>query len=221
MTHTNASASIEDYLGAIFRLQGDRNQPLPLSQLQEHFGFSPISIHEMVQKLAQKGLAEYFPYKGVRLTAIGEKTATSLVRRHRVWEFFLANELNVPIDEAHDLAGSLEHAVPDWVTERLYDFLGQPESCPHGSQIGEQADREKGTCLADAKIGQSILINRISPENPKSLKIARQSGLIPGKLVEIIARSESNLSFSIDDQKKTILMKDSAFFWGKVLPDGA
>lgn len=218
---TNSSDSIEDYLGAILRLQRDRSLPLPLSQLQEHFGFSPISIHEMVQKLAQRGLAEYFPYKGVCLTEKGEKSASSLVRRHRIWEFFLTNELNVPIDEAHTLAGNLEHAAPDWVTERLFDHLGQPEACPHGSEIASQKEQAKGDCLADAIVGQTILINRISPENPISLKVARQSGLMPGKIVKITSRSESDLNFLMDDQNKTLLIKDSAFFWGKVQPDGA
>lgn len=218
---TNTTDSIEDYLGAIFRLQKDRTLPLPLSQLQDHFGFSPISIHEMVQKLAQKGLAEYFPYKGVCLTEKGEKTASSLVRRHRIWEFFLSNELKIPIDEAHLLAGNLEHAVPDWVTEKLFDYLGKPDSCPHGSEISEKNTIHQGDCLADTEVGQMILINRISPENPVSLKIARQFGLIPGKLVKIISRSEADLSFILDNQNKTLTAKDSAFFWGKVQPDGA
>jgi Mn-dependent DtxR family transcriptional regulator len=47
--------------------------PLPLGDLQEHFGFSPISIHEMIQKLVQRGLVEYLPYKGVVLTPSGSR----------------------------------------------------------------------------------------------------------------------------------------------------
>jgi DtxR family Mn-dependent transcriptional regulator len=48
----------------------------------------------------------------VRLSDTGRNTAAALVRRHRIWECFLANELKVPIDEAHHLAHDLEHAAP-------------------------------------------------------------------------------------------------------------
>ena len=44
-----ATATIEDYLGAVYRLREAPEAPLPLAQLQEHFSFSRVSIHEMVQ----------------------------------------------------------------------------------------------------------------------------------------------------------------------------
>jgi Mn-dependent DtxR family transcriptional regulator len=52
---------VEDYLGAIYRLRDDPESPVPLSALGEHFGFSPVSIHEMVQKLSQQGWIRYYP----------------------------------------------------------------------------------------------------------------------------------------------------------------
>ncbi len=156
---TNSSVSIEDYLGAIFRLQRGGGLPLPLGELQELFGFSPISIHEMVQKLVQRGLAEYLPYKGVLLTPIGYDLAASLVRRHRIWECFLANELQVSIGEAHHLAGDLEHAAPDWITERLFNHLGQPSSCPHGSDINNLGTFPEGRPLSEGVVGQVMRIS--------------------------------------------------------------
>jgi DtxR family Mn-dependent transcriptional regulator len=126
---------IEEYLGVIYRLRQEPEMPLPLARLQEYFNYSLISIHEMVQKLENQEMLIYTPYHGVVLTAAGDKIAAALVRRHRIWERFLNDLLGIPSDMVHDMAGQLEHAAPELVTERLAEMLGQPDQCPHGSAI--------------------------------------------------------------------------------------
>ncbi len=140
---------IEEYLGVIYRLREGANIPLPLARMQEHFNYSLISIHEMIQKLESQALVIYTPYHGVVLTRSGEKIATALVRRHRIWERFLADSLKVPEEIVHAVAGQLEHAAPELVTERLAELLGQPEECPHGSVIpGAAAELAPGAGLS-------------------------------------------------------------------------
>jgi DtxR family Mn-dependent transcriptional regulator len=218
---TTPSISIEDYLGAIYRMEPKDRQPLPLGELQQHFGFSPISIHEMVQKLVQRGMAEYIPYKGVLLTDTGRTTAAALVRRHRIWECFLANELKVPIDEAHNLAGDLEHAAPDWITERLFAHLGQPVSCPHGSEISEQVALPEGVSLNNGESGKKYLLTRISPENKNSLHLAREYGLLPGETVRVTGREEDQVFFEINGIDKKIHSEELGCFWGMDITDGS
>jgi len=218
---TTPSISIEDYLGAIYRMEPINRQPLPLVELQQHFGFSPISIHEMIQKLVQRGLAEYIPYKGVRLSDTGRNTAAALVRRHRIWECFLANELKVPIDEAHHLAHDLEHAAPDWITERLFEHIGEPESCPHGSEITEQALSNVDIPLTDCETGRFYRLTRISPENNQSLKLARQYGLFPGETVRIMDHIENHFSVEINGSDKNVQSEELAYFWGTEISNGA
>jgi DtxR family Mn-dependent transcriptional regulator len=221
MKMTTASVSIEDYLGAIYRMEPKDRQPLPLGELQQHFGFSPISIHEMVQKLVQRGMAEYIPYKGVILTDTGRTTAAALVRRHRIWECFLANELKVPIDEAHNLAGDLEHAAPDWITERLFAHLGQPVSCPHGSDISEQEALPEGISLNNGEIGKKYLLTRISPENNNSLHLAREYGLLPGETLQVTGCEDGQVGFEINGCHKKIQSEELGFFWGMDITDGS
>ena len=126
---------VEEYLGAIYRLRESANAPLPLPRLQEYLNYTLISVHEMVRKLEGETLASYVPYRGVVLTGKGELIAASLVRRHRIWERFLADVLAIPGEDTHAIAGQLEHAAPDLVTERLAGLMGEPELCPHGSTI--------------------------------------------------------------------------------------
>ena len=54
-----AQKHAEEYLGAVFRLRKGPGDALPLPRLQTYFGFSPISIHEMVQKLEEQGYSLY------------------------------------------------------------------------------------------------------------------------------------------------------------------
>ncbi len=211
---TNPSVSIEDYLGAIYRLQRQDGSPLPLGDLQEHFGFSPISIHEMIQKLVQRGLVEYLPYKGVVLTPSGSAAAAALVRRHRIWECFLTDGLQVPIDEAHSLAHDLEHAAPDWITERLFTHLLQPEVCPHGNLIQKIEDVSGGITLDTGEAGQVFKLLRIFPEKAASLQLARETGLLPGEVVRIRSKDIERTSLEIRGMKQNIFTEDLASFWG-------
>jgi Mn-dependent DtxR family transcriptional regulator len=135
---------MEEYLGAIYRLRENASVPLPLPRLQDYLNYTLISVHEMVRKLEGQALASYVPYRGVVLTGKGEQIAASLVRRHRIWERFLADKLAIPWEATHAIAGQLEHAAPDLVTERLAGLMGEPELCPHGSAIPPRRTLEAG-----------------------------------------------------------------------------
>jgi len=184
---------IEEYLGAIYRLRESAAVPLPLVQLQEHFGFSPISIHEMVQKLESLELITYLPYRGVILSPHGEAVASALVRRHRIWERFLTDFLDLPWDTAHQVAGQLEHSAPEIVTERLADLLGKPDSCPHGAKIPPAQTAEpvnlstaQSIRLADSGPGKTYQVCCISPEIPDFLKSLKEWEIQPGSVLRLL-----------------------------------
>lgn len=181
----------EEYLGAIYRLRGASNTPVPLAQLTEYFGYSPVSVHEMVKKLAAQAWVVYHPYQGVTLTAAGEKVALALLRRHRLWERFLTDTLHIPWEEAHELAGALEHAVTEEVTERLATFLGDPAYCPHGDPIPPTMPSQEERCLADLPVGARGRVTRISPESSALLQELGAHGLLPGALFSVTAQGEA------------------------------
>ena len=103
------------------------------------------SVTDMMRKLAQKEMIQYEKYKGSRLTAQGAVLATALIRRHRLWETFLADKLNFSWEEVHELAEQLEHINSEKLIERLDEFLDFPKYDPHGDPI-PNADG-KFTCL--------------------------------------------------------------------------
>lgn len=177
--------SLEDYIGAIYRLRKDSEELLPLHRLQEYLGFSPISIHEMVTKLDRQELIEYLPYKGVRLLEKGEDAASNLIRRHRIWERFLTDSLEVSWSESHRIAHELEHAAPDWVTERVAALLGYPESCPHGDRIPPVDGSRSESELCQVESPGKYRVVKISPEFPVFLERLQEMELAPGIEIEV------------------------------------
>jgi DtxR family Mn-dependent transcriptional regulator len=210
---------VEEYLGAIYRLRSDSDTPLPLSQLTEYFGFSAVSVHEMVQKLDDESWVVYHPYRGVTLTEEGAGAARALLRRHRLWERFLTDVLDISWDEAHVIAGNLEHAASDAVTERLSEFLGEPESCPHGGPIPPAHRVATEQCLASLEPGAQGRVTRISPETSERLQKVRALGLLPGTHLRTVRQLDEAVEVVIvDDQGPLHVSKeDAGAIWVEVL----
>ena len=89
----------------------------------------------MIKRLADKKLVDYQKYYGVQLTDLGKNHALAVVRKHRLWEYFLVERLNFNWDEVHEVAEQLEHIKSNKLVEELDRFLGRPAYDPHGDPI--------------------------------------------------------------------------------------
>ena len=98
-------------------------------------GLKLSSVSDAMRKLAAEGLVNHAPYTPVTLTALGERHAVDMVRRHRLIETFLVETLGYEWDEVHAEAENLEHAVSDLMIQRMDAFLGHPSRDPHGDPI--------------------------------------------------------------------------------------
>jgi DtxR family Mn-dependent transcriptional regulator len=144
----------------------------------------------MVHRMREKGLLEHLPYKGVRLTPKGESRALHVIRRHRIWERFLTDDLGLAWEEVHDSACRLEHAADRGVTEALAVHLGQPTTCPHGNPIPSQ-DASKhhapGVQLDRLAIGDCGEILRVQQESREVLSFLGARGIKLGSRVQVTA----------------------------------
>lgn len=202
-----AKENIEDYLGAIYRLRKDALTPLQLSRLREYFGFSRVSIHEMILKLAQRELLVYHPYRGVTLTEAGDAVATALLRRHRLWERFLTDLLGVPWDEAHEVAGRLEHAAPETVTEQLANLLARP---PHPAGAGELPEPQPLRSLAP---GAECRIVRIASESPDVLCFLQQLNIDPSSCLRVAAQLPEGTLVKIQGENVQLPLQVAEVLW--------
>jgi DtxR family transcriptional regulator, Mn-dependent transcriptional regulator len=136
------SKAEEDYIKSIFRLQQESGQA-NTSAVAQDLRTKPASVTDMLKKLKLKKLLHYEPYQDFKLSAEGRKTALGIVRRHRLWEYFLVEKLGMGWDEVHDIAEHLEHVSDQRLIEKLDAYLGFPETDPHGDPIPDAQGRMK------------------------------------------------------------------------------
>ena len=125
----------ENYLKAIFKLSGEKNEAATTNAIAEELNTKASSVTDMIKKLTDKSLVKSQKYQGTLLTNKGRKIAVNIVRKHRLWEVFLVKKLNFYWDEVHDIAEQLEHIKSPKLVEHLDSFLGYPKYDPHGDPI--------------------------------------------------------------------------------------
>ena len=81
----------ENYLKSIYHLSLN-GAIASTNQLAAQLNPKSSSVTDMLKKLADKELINYTPYQGVNLTASGEKIAINIIRKHRLWEYFLVEK---------------------------------------------------------------------------------------------------------------------------------
>ncbi|HWX10177.1 MAG TPA: metal-dependent transcriptional regulator [Gaiellaceae bacterium] len=134
MSQEPLTEAIQHYLREIYKL-GQADQRVSVTALARAQNVSPASASAMVKKLDALGLAEHVPYRGVSLTPSGERVALEVIRHHRLLELYLAETLGVDVDDVHDEADRLEHAISEELEARIDRALGFPTHDPHGDPI--------------------------------------------------------------------------------------
>jgi DtxR family Mn-dependent transcriptional regulator len=74
----------------------------------------------------------------LHLTSAGERRALQIVRAHRLWERYLADEARVPLSRLHGEADRQEHRLSEDDIEQLDAALGHPQHDPHGAPIPDR-----------------------------------------------------------------------------------
>ncbi|MBB75569.1 MAG: DtxR family iron (metal) dependent repressor [Planctomycetaceae bacterium] len=207
--------TIENYVKTIYQicLECD-GRPAATGHLAAALSVSPGTVTSMLKTLDDSGLAEYRPYEGVRLTAAGKTLALRVLRRHRLIELFLVQTLGLSWDEVHDEAENMEHAISDFLVDRVDQFLGFPSSDPHGDPIPRAdgtVDSVTRQSLAQWQGGQSFQLVRVLDQSPAFLRYLSNSGLQLGATGELASTSpEANVLTIIVGGGETTLSCDAA-----------
>lgn len=125
----------ENYLKSIFKIAEKDQKAASTTAISKQMNTSAASVTDMLKKLADKELVHYEKYRGVYLTSEGNKVATQLIRKHRLWEVFLVDKLKFRWDQVHHIAEELEHIDSNELIRRLDIYLGKPKFDPHGDPI--------------------------------------------------------------------------------------
>jgi DtxR family Mn-dependent transcriptional regulator len=186
--------SVEDYLKAIYHLSSQGGFA-STSDIAAQLELTPPSVSGMIKRLSETGLIEHVPYRGVQLTGQGRRAALRMIRRHRVLELYLTQQLAYDWGTVHEEAERLEHAVSDELIERMANALGNPQYDPHGDPIptatGDIEETEL-VSLADAAVGAALELRQVGTQDAARLRFYAEQGLVPGVRVTITDRQPFN-----------------------------
>jgi len=181
------TVAVQDYLKAIYALESSEER-VTTSALAGRMGVSAPSATAMTKRLAELGLVERAPYRGVALTNEGRRGALEVLRHHRLLERYLVDRLGLSLDEVHAEAELLEHALSEELEAKIDAELGYPTHDPHGDPIPDRELRVTHglqRTLIDLEPGDRTTIARVPDGDRDLLRYLGELGLVPGSDVEL------------------------------------
>ncbi|MCQ3932049.1 MAG: metal-dependent transcriptional regulator [Chloroflexi bacterium] len=190
------SEAVEDFVKAVYMLQQE-HELVPTTLLAQTLDITPPSVTDMAKKLSDterlhEPLLVVKPYRGVRLTPLGEQIALEVLRHHRLLELYLVEALGYSWDEVHEEADRLEHHISERFEARIAEVLGNPVIDPHGDPIptleGKLPGQEHLQPLADWPQDKPGVVVRFLDQAPEKLQYLEEKGLKPGAIIQITKR---------------------------------
>jgi DtxR family Mn-dependent transcriptional regulator len=177
------------YLETIYYIDAE-GEAVRSARLADWLGVTRPTVAAALRRMERDGLVSLGARKEIALTDRGRMLAEAIVRRHRIMERWLTDQLGLDWVAADEEAARLEHAVSDRVEQRIYEALGRPTSCPHGNPIPGYAVMDPAEIrLSVLEPGEAVL-TRVSEvaerEAPALLGYLHERGLLPGVALRVI-----------------------------------
>lgn len=192
------SPTEENYLKAIYLLtEKDSARAVATNELSAQMNTRAASVTDMLKRLADKRLIHYKKYRGVMLTTSGKSQALAIVRKHRLWEYFLVEKLKFQWDEVHAVAEELEHVKSEALIDKLDSYLNNPKFDPHGDPIPDRLGKLSASGfknLTSLKVNEKGKVAAVIEQQPAFLKHLDKLHIhmsTPLKVIEHIAFDKS------------------------------
>jgi len=182
------SASEENYIKSIYGLQ-EKTEKVNTNSLAAFLDTSAASITDMLKKLKNKKLLEYKKYYGFRLNEAGKKEALKIIRRHRLWEYFLVEKLGMNWEKIHDIAEELEHVSSVELIDKLDHFLGRPKTDPHGDPIPNEKGEMpvlKQITIRELPVNKKGIVSSVSDQTADMMEMLNHYGIKIGSSLKVL-----------------------------------
>ncbi|SDT39369.1 iron (metal) dependent repressor, DtxR family [Mucilaginibacter mallensis] len=195
----------ENYLKCIYHLSLN-SENVSTNQISASINTRAASVTDMLKKLADKELINYTRYQGVSLTPAGEKIAVHIIRKHRLWEYFLVEKLDFKWDEVHEMAEEMEHISSMELVDRLDKFMGYPKYDPHGDPIPDSNGQFKKHDLQPVStigVNATGVISGVRDHSPGFLQYLEKQQLTIGKKITVteINTYDHSMVLEIEDSE--------------------
>jgi len=214
---TALSYEAEEYIETIYRLQ-KRNGVAKTKELAKELHVVPGSITNTIEHLKKHDLVEHEPYKGVKLTAKGERLALDILRRHRLAERLLTDILDFKWSDVHETACKLEHALTKDVITLLEKKLENPKYCTHGNPIPTEngkVEEEECFSLSEVELNMACTVAKITDEKREKLQTLAKKGIKPNVPIHVVKRKTSNMILHVAGKECTLSYDDAYGVWVK------
>lgn len=200
---SNFSVAEENYIKAVFHLQ-QHSDKVTTNELAAELRASAASVTDMLKKLKAKKLLNYEKYQGFQLTTDGRKLALNIIRKHRLWEYFLVEKLQFGWDEVHEVAEQLEHVNSKKLIDKLDAFLNFPKFDPHGDPIPDANGKMAVYVqinLVDLPLNKPAEITSVGNQSTELLDLLKHKNIGIGTRVEV--KRKFSFDHSIEIKVKT------------------
>lgn len=195
----------ENYLKALFNLSAEKGE-VTVNEVSKELGIKMPTVNSMIKKLAEKKLVQYESYKPLRLTEKGKREAALIIRKHRLTEMFLVQQMGFGWDEVHEIAEQIEHLQSPAFFEKMDALLGYPKTDPHGSPIPDKTGKmewleyEK---LSSCKPGDTVMLSAVLQSSDEFLKFLNSRELKLGQKIKVKRIEKFDSSMTVSYGKKT------------------
>ena len=201
----NFTTSEENYIKSIYHLQQETGL-VNTNSLANEMQTRPASVTDMLKKLKIKKILQYERYKGFKLNEAGKKAALDVVRKHRLWEFFLVEKLKFDWDKVHPIAEELEHISSDELIQRLDNFLGNPLFDPHGDPIPDKNGKIpviSQQSLSDIPLKKTVTVSSVTNQSAQMLEMLKHYNIVLGTQIMVLKHFEFDGSLEIKVLKQS------------------
>lgn len=174
--------------------------PVSAHSLAGALGIDLDAATGLLAKLEHSGLARL---KGGRyeLTDDGRGYARQVLRAHRLYETYLAQQTGTAAESWHTEAERMEHELTGEKLDRLAHQLGHPRFDPHGDPIptaGGELPALRGTPLLECPVGWEGRIVHIEDEPHRGYAEVVAAGLAAGMLFRIVEADEHSVRLNVE-----------------------
>lgn len=183
-----------------------KHQPSTLESVAGALSIKSDTAAKLLAKLETMKLLTS-KQKSFYLTPEGRSYALRIIRIHRLWERYLADETSLSETEWHTEAEKKEHKMSVEEANSLSAQIGNPRYDPHGDPIPTSSGDLpplKGRPLTDLSEGEIAGIIHIEDEPPTVYSQLVAQGLHPGMQIQMLESSKERIVFSADGEEKIL-----------------
>jgi len=194
-----SSSTEENYLKALYALSQQDDQ-VTTSDISAYLEVSKPSINSMIKNLTAKGLVNHEKYKPIRLTEKGKELAALVIRKHRLTEMYLVNQMGFGWEEVHNIAEQMEHIKSPALFDRMDELMGYPKTDPHGSPIPDKfgkVQKQSLVRLSECKPSRTVKLVALDNSSNDFLAFLNSKEISLGIDIELLSHESFDNSMTV------------------------